>query len=401
MGERRDGDWDCPDCGELVFAYRDSCFKCSAGAGSSKGRSKGSKGKERREGDWDCPECGAHNYNKRDTCFKCDAAKDAGGGVEDEEGADVSEFPEDYLEDEEDGRKSKGQQERREGDWDCPDCGKLVFASRDTCLFCDRAEQADKERRPKSGKGKGNSKGAAKGADKGAAKKKPKEKKRREGDWDCATCGALNFRFRETCFECEAAQDDQPAQEVGSYSESVVTAAPRNELDASAAIRTLSKLSPQFKKSWVVYCRTMEQGSSDPSKCDASFITQFANYTADVLQVDMGVKEDSPAPLAAPTTAPKRPAEPAKAPAKAPPAKKRLTIKKSIADRVAALNAAGGLAAELRLGAVAAPLAALEEASALEVLGLLEEQKGEVEDPNEFVRIQADFMRSGAAADGS
>eukprot|EP00931_Biecheleriopsis_adriatica_P018558 TRINITY_DN1296_c0_g2_i1.p1 TRINITY_DN1296_c0_g2~~TRINITY_DN1296_c0_g2_i1.p1 ORF type:complete len:187 (-),score=24.69 TRINITY_DN1296_c0_g2_i1:117-608(-) len=26
--------------------------------------------------------------------------------------------------------------ERRDGDWDCPNCGKLVFASKDTCFSC-------------------------------------------------------------------------------------------------------------------------------------------------------------------------------------------------------------------------------------------------------------------------
>ena len=27
-GERRDGDWDCPKCGKMVFASKDECFSC-------------------------------------------------------------------------------------------------------------------------------------------------------------------------------------------------------------------------------------------------------------------------------------------------------------------------------------------------------------------------------------
>ncbi|CAE7508233.1 cysS [Symbiodinium pilosum] len=30
----------------------------------------------------------------------------------------------------------KGPIERREGDWSCPNCGKLVFAAKDTCFSC-------------------------------------------------------------------------------------------------------------------------------------------------------------------------------------------------------------------------------------------------------------------------
>merc|ERR1719221_777738 len=39
--ERRDGDWDCPQCGKLVFASKDECFSCGApkprGAGGGGG----------------------------------------------------------------------------------------------------------------------------------------------------------------------------------------------------------------------------------------------------------------------------------------------------------------------------------------------------------------------------
>mmetsp|Transcript_94897 Transcript_94897/g.186156 ORF Transcript_94897/g.186156 Transcript_94897/m.186156 type:complete len:168 (-) Transcript_94897:23-526(-) len=33
--QRRDGDWDCPQCGKMVFASKDSCFSCGAQKPSS------------------------------------------------------------------------------------------------------------------------------------------------------------------------------------------------------------------------------------------------------------------------------------------------------------------------------------------------------------------------------
>eukprot|EP00928_Gymnodinium_smaydae_P061127 TRINITY_DN45285_c0_g1_i1.p2 TRINITY_DN45285_c0_g1~~TRINITY_DN45285_c0_g1_i1.p2 ORF type:complete len:180 (-),score=43.84 TRINITY_DN45285_c0_g1_i1:113-652(-) len=34
---RRDGDWDCPSCGAMVFASKDRCFKCGQVKGSGRG----------------------------------------------------------------------------------------------------------------------------------------------------------------------------------------------------------------------------------------------------------------------------------------------------------------------------------------------------------------------------
>merc|ERR1740121_1760455 len=41
--ERRDGDWDCPACGKMVFASKDECFACGepkprGGGGGGGGR---------------------------------------------------------------------------------------------------------------------------------------------------------------------------------------------------------------------------------------------------------------------------------------------------------------------------------------------------------------------------
>merc|ERR1719253_667386 len=44
--ERRDGDWDCPECGKMVFASKDSCFSCGAPKprGGSRGYDRGDRG---------------------------------------------------------------------------------------------------------------------------------------------------------------------------------------------------------------------------------------------------------------------------------------------------------------------------------------------------------------------
>merc|ERR1719512_364925 len=40
--QRRDGDWDCPACGKMVFASKEECFSCGApkprGSGGGGGR---------------------------------------------------------------------------------------------------------------------------------------------------------------------------------------------------------------------------------------------------------------------------------------------------------------------------------------------------------------------------
>lgn len=81
---RRHGDWDCPNCGDIVYASRSECRKCSAPKPDHLGavvnnptyaKPNGGLGASRRAGDWDCPNCGDVQYASRTECRKCRTAK--------------------------------------------------------------------------------------------------------------------------------------------------------------------------------------------------------------------------------------------------------------------------------------------------------------------------------------
>mmetsp|Transcript_21446 Transcript_21446/g.61181 ORF Transcript_21446/g.61181 Transcript_21446/m.61181 type:complete len:325 (+) Transcript_21446:92-1066(+) len=320
--------------------------------------------RERQPGDWDCPDCGAVCFASRETCFRCDR---------------------------------KNGLARKEGDWDCPDCGTVIFAGKESCFKCDRIA---------AGGGGG-------------------PRQRREGDWDCPDCGALVFAGKETCFKCAIAAgggpvgwdcpacgthvrtrstcvncgESRPAGAGKGRGKSKAAAAP----EPSESLRTLARLSPTFKKAWVAYCKQYGQGTAEPSKYDEAFITEFADYTAGLIMADLSAPPEATDEIGSAENG-KRAATDAEEAAEAPPAKaakadagaaatekKKVTMKRAVATKIQALNKAGGLLAPIRLATVAVSLGQLEESVALEVLNLLEEQQAEVEDPNEFIRNQAEF----------
>ncbi|CAK0841193.1 unnamed protein product [Prorocentrum cordatum] len=61
---RRDGDWDCPRCGKMVFASKDECFAC--GEPKSSGGRGGDRYDDRRGGDrYDDDRRGGDRYDDR------------------------------------------------------------------------------------------------------------------------------------------------------------------------------------------------------------------------------------------------------------------------------------------------------------------------------------------------
>jgi len=66
--------------------------------------------------------------------------------------------------------------QRKPGDWDCPECNTVNFASRTECLKCK------------------------------CYKSKAKQIEKKKGDWNCS-CGELNFASRTTCRKCNKSKD--------------------------------------------------------------------------------------------------------------------------------------------------------------------------------------------------
>ncbi|KAM0831514.1 hypothetical protein ACQ4PT_065478 [Festuca glaucescens] len=74
-----EGDWECPTCKNVNFAFRNTCNmkKCGAprptsGANSSSAR----KDKDAPEGSWTCPECNNLNYPFRTVCNRKGCSSD-------------------------------------------------------------------------------------------------------------------------------------------------------------------------------------------------------------------------------------------------------------------------------------------------------------------------------------
>jgi rubredoxin len=110
--ERREGDWICPSCNANVFAKKfevslldacnvtlvDSalrqkltcvpgvvsspqCFKCKTPKPGGGGGGGFGGGAPRRDGDWNCPSCGAMVFGSKSECFKCRTPKPGGVAV--------------------------------------------------------------------------------------------------------------------------------------------------------------------------------------------------------------------------------------------------------------------------------------------------------------------------------
>eukprot|EP00930_Biecheleria_cincta_P042629 TRINITY_DN29325_c0_g1_i1.p1 TRINITY_DN29325_c0_g1~~TRINITY_DN29325_c0_g1_i1.p1 ORF type:complete len:517 (-),score=101.91 TRINITY_DN29325_c0_g1_i1:158-1675(-) len=446
--DRREGDWNCGACGAHNFARRRDCFSCGAAnpderSGEDAGRHDDDREENGEEDPLRPPEPGsrprklcrhflAGRCNMGDSCrFLHETQQPPLENEEEEHNDHLDEgnldqpdeigssqsrtaregrrdlaFPPPWSqsekEKERDRRDGRREQERREGDWDCLECGAMNFANRDICFKC----QADPKQREQQ--------------------ESRQEKDRREGDWDCLECGAMNFAHRDTCFKCKANPREGDETDEGLHDTTELedrlpaSSSGASKLSPADSLKALAKLSLDFRKAWVAYCRKQDQEPSDPAKRDTTFIQGFLDLAADLLLVDLG-KQDSPpgAQVPEPARAPagqlqrKRPraapsSGPSSAPSSAPsavpksapralgepPTKKQAGIKKAVAEQIRSLNASGCLKSELKLAPAAVALAPLDEELAMAVLALLEEQHEEVDDPNEFVREQAEELKS-------
>ena len=84
---------------------------------------------------------------------------------------------------------------RRPGDWDCPACGAIAFASRPNCYRCGEPRVDPPERASPSE--------TLSETRQATAASSPRERStRRSGDWDCPSCKAHVFSSKAVCFRC-------------------------------------------------------------------------------------------------------------------------------------------------------------------------------------------------------
>lgn len=81
-----DGDWTCSDCGNINFAWRNACNRCSKSRAPISNKKKklgteiGKAAAEKSRGlfsadDWQCNKCGNVNWARRQQCNVCNAPK--------------------------------------------------------------------------------------------------------------------------------------------------------------------------------------------------------------------------------------------------------------------------------------------------------------------------------------
>lgn len=164
-------------------------------------------------------------------------------------------------------------------------------------------------------------------------------------------------------------------------------------------IRNGLKCSASFKKAWKTYCTLYHDGDTDPTSLKEADLSYFTDYLGQVLQSALAdlpegetgapalkkrlaANDGGPAPKASRVAELEEPQEPV--PPTTPP-KKKLTMKKRVADEIRRLNASGIFSSQIKLAAVAEPLGRLDEDTALAVLRGVEEAAEGVEDVTETI----------------
>jgi len=133
----RRGDWNCYACGDLNFASRTSCRKCSRSKNSSASGGNSSSPNSNsnsnsvpqvipREGDWNCSVCSHLNFARNQCCRSCKTVPSlvAGRSSSDSSASARSNIP-----------------PSKPGDWSCS-CGEYNFARNQSCRKCKNPKTA-------------------------------------------------------------------------------------------------------------------------------------------------------------------------------------------------------------------------------------------------------------------
>ncbi|CAH6421639.1 RING finger type zinc finger protein [uncultured virus] len=113
---------------------------------------------------------------------------------------------------------------RRKGDWNCPQCNYLIFASKNKCSKCNISKPSNlSDKKPGDWSC---SCGEINFASRKQCRKCNQEKQVEEktvsfkpGDWFCDTCNELNFKSRINCRKCGKIRKDHNILENNEYSD--------------------------------------------------------------------------------------------------------------------------------------------------------------------------------------
>lgn len=193
-GNLKPGDWICQACGDLQFAKNTSCRKCGApspaigGGGhptmSAMGAMGGMSGGSHpnfRPGDWMCPNCSNHVYARNPSCPKCSTPKPE--GAEAAAAVMMSQMA------------GMGHPNFKPGDWLCSSCNNHVFAKHPACPKCGATKPEGAEAASMATMGMGG--GGVQFLSGTGFTPKP-------GDWECPSCGDLQFARNMACRKCNA-----------------------------------------------------------------------------------------------------------------------------------------------------------------------------------------------------
>eukprot|EP00438_Fugacium_kawagutii_P034404 Skav207739 [mRNA] locus=scaffold362:391276:393297:- [translate_table: standard] len=137
-----DGNWACMTCGNVNFAHREVCNRCQApyqAPDQAPYQAPYEETTPRRgrpvagvDGNWACGTCGNVNFAKRDVCNRCSAPKPMEMGAGYAEAAMKPQRP----------RPIAGV----DGNWSCPACTNVNFPHRTSCNRCGLAKPDERQR---------------------------------------------------------------------------------------------------------------------------------------------------------------------------------------------------------------------------------------------------------------
>lgn len=211
-GEVRPGDWNCPNCGDLVFARNPACRRCGTPKATvpiapALGGCGDGAGGQMRPGDWNCPNCNDMQFARNTTCRRCGTPRP--GPMSNGGGMAVYAGPPSVQQ----GQcvafgggcavaaGGGGGGDMRPGDWNCPNCGDHQFGRNSQCRKCNTPRPGTEPAGFAGGAFLGGC-GALLGGGGGKGGGGAPGQEMRPGDWHCPNCNDLVFAKNDACRRC-------------------------------------------------------------------------------------------------------------------------------------------------------------------------------------------------------